>query len=555
MTPRLGFRCVLALIALAAPACGDDIRHDQPDSGAADAAAPDAPEAPGTPDAGEPVPDAAEAPDAGPVPSDPDASPDAPVPSAIERVFLENVPDVQIRQGGTAVLVVEGSGLGGIGALGLGDAVTVAPLGGDDRARRYQLTVAHGHPFGDVALAATTADGALDVAAAITVTPFVYAPDGSRDGRGTYSSPLRACNGDTTETQAGDTKLLLAGTYECVGDLTAHRGAILRGEGPDRTIVAGRGYVRFTGGGAGTTELRDLAIARMDDAAVFLPEGEVVVDNVRLVQSGIYMLHAGHVRISRLDADRDAGPALSAGGSSPVTVDLADSRLVSLDAGVSASSGRMTIRDTHIDATSGILAGDLNGSPGPTITMSGGSIRATIRAINAHQGSVTVERTAITAVGTQAYTGMWATEAALTLGTGTTVRGFAEAILIGSAFSPGTARVQLDGVDIEAREIGVVAEGSETPSELRVRNSRIQGRRGLWISGAPRVLDLGTAASSGENVISGSVYAIDDQRQNVGTPIDAVGSVLSGVGTTGTVTGPADVAPRYRLRAANQLRM
>jgi hypothetical protein len=536
----------IVCLTVAAPACGDgggapDLADAGPrDAGGPDAFAPDA-AAGGDVDAGD---SDAGAVDAGPVPST----------LAIDRVFIDGAPDGQIRQGGTATIVVEGRGLFEIHSMGI-DGASAAPTGGTDQARTWRIEVPHGHPIGATPLHVSSSGGAQDLAA-ITVTPIVYSHDGSPDGRGTYPSPVSICRGDDSSflPRATDTMLLRAGTYECSHRIFVASGVIVRGEGLDRTVLAGPAAGLTVQVGRGTTEVHALTIAGpATTAGVLIRGGDAVIDDVGVEAGsiGVHMEAGGTVLVSRFGYQAPDGTGLRVDHAGAV-LELSTST-ISARAGIVATAGQVTIRDTRIDVTGdGIVTGVAGGDGGATVTMRGGSIEAN-RAIDALDGTVTVEGSTLTGADELATEGVRYDSATVTLREAT-LGGFDTglALYVGTG-ARGGATLVIESSTVEARGVAIVAPGL-IGGRLTVRRSRVEGLTALSVLGTPRLLDLGTHEAPGENALVGTAYAIHDFRIVAGPPIVAIGSTLNGErGAGNSIVGPVDSPPRYRLRTATQL--
>lgn len=540
---------LLALVA-GSFACGGAGGAD-PEPGSADAGAVDG-GAGGAPDADLPDAGVAEEADAS---AEPDGAPPV-VAVVIDRAFLEGVPDRQLRQGSTATLVVEGRNLSDIRSVHAGPGIGFSVASSDASRRTWRVEVPHGEPVGDATLSLATSAGALELPAAITVTPVVYAADGSADGRGTYGSPLDICRGSDSHLRARrtDTMVLVAGTYQCSQRLFVQPGVIVRGgEGSGRAVLNGAAAGVTVLAGTGATELHDLAVTgTAADVAVLLGAGDVVIDNLEVEGGaiGIRKDGGGSARIARYTYRQPDGTGLRVVDPEAV-VEISGATVAPARDGVLALAGQMTISDTRIAVTGdGLVIGDIAGSgDGAAVTMRGGSIEAD-RAIETFEGSVTVEDSALTAADDTSSSGVRFSIAAVTL-RNTTVRGFGSGVVLYTG--PAQLRwatVVLDGLIIEAREAGVV---SPVAGTLMVRRSRIEASVALTLAGEPRSVDLGTAEVPGENALVGRRYAIDDIRVPVQTLVTAIGTTLNGQSRSGSIVGPVDEPPLYRLSHATEL--
>lgn len=549
-------RRVLSLaLVLGLAACGDDLAPTAPDGGAPDAAI----EADAAPDAG---------PDAGV-----DAAVDAaPIPApVITAVTVDGISDREVRHGATVELTVTGTGL---------DTVHFAWLAGADAdilersatGLHLRVQVPHGHAPGDAALEIDGAGGIARFAGALRVTPVVITPDGRHDGRGTYTSPMALCRDDFTQLlERTDVLELSAGTHRCDGDVAVPRGVIVRGAGRDRTIVSGRGTRGFEGfrvyaGFWGTTVFRDLTIEDATYIVIWLFHGdlEVIDVDMRRAQAvGVYVYSGGHATMTRFRYEEGWNGVMVVNGSA----DVVDSHLGGSGYPIRCADvrdGSLRIVDSTLDSCgTGVTAGDENDT------------RAEIRSVELIRTRITKSWRGVNAYGTDlrivdsdiaghdsARIGVYLDGGRAEIRT-SRIEGWDTGVDLTTYLvdpwqgeRPAVTGI-LDDVAITARYHGVELTPNYHPGYVTLRRTRVSAARALWVWGAVGLVDLGTAASPGENeltALGSDDFAIADDRDEVGAPIDAHGTQLNGMAYDGTVTGPASVPGAYRLSAGNIIR-
>jgi hypothetical protein len=542
-------RALPYLLVLAA--CGNHLADTPPDT---ELASPDAESA----DADAGAADAGAA-DAGAA----DALPDLPLPVVIERVTLAGLGDVEVRQGSRAVLVVAGNGLDRVSRVSLPAPVIAVVAARSDVELRVDIEVPHGAPPGDAALTLLTPRGAVAHPAAITVTPWVFAPDGTSGGRGTYSSPLRACWDEKTggRTRSGDIMHLTAGIYRCNQWMVVLPGVTLRGDGPGRTILQGQyaGINAVGVGPRGVATVRDLTFTGVETRAVIEVDAtDLNLDNVEIreVSSiGVSIMDVSAVTLSRFAyrASPDSTGVLVA--HREATVLIADSIFDETDRGVMAFAGTVDIRDTTIrNSDVAVEVGDSDWYAA-TVSVRGGELHAD-SAIVAEQGDVTVEGTTL-ARWRDSDDGRGVQLGAGTLHmTGATVAGWRTGVWLGDSATSRqqTTAARFDGVTIHATTAGIVSGYWGDASGLVMRRSRVSTPgTAIDLHGDPTVVDLGTPDDPGNNELSGDGYALSDGRSDAGPPLLLHGTRLNGRRYEGAIHGPADVAPDYRVRATNTI--
>jgi hypothetical protein len=547
-------RVVSLVLVLGLAACGDDLVPQAPDGGAPDGGA--------AADAG-----ADAAPDAGV-----DAAVDAaPIPApAITDVTVDGISDREVRHGATVELTVTGTGL---------DAVRFARVAGADAdilertatGLHLRVQIPHGHPPGDAALEVDGAGGIARFDRAIRVTPVVIAPGGRPDGRGTYTSPMALCRDDFPQLlDRTDVLELSAGTHLCEGDVAVPRGVIVRGAGRDRTIVRGRGSRGFEGfrvyaGFWGTTVFRDLTIEDATYIVIWLFHGDLEVIDVDMRRAhavGVYVYSGGTATVTRLRYQEGWNGVMVVTGAAEVT----DSYLGGAGQSIRCAhldSGTLRLVDTVLEnCGKGVTAGSENDVDAEvrTVELVRTHVSKSWRGIDAYGADLRVVDSDLVGYD-DAYVGVYVDGGRAEI-RGSRIRDWDTGIDLSTfghevAGVDGTVSGLLDSVEIDARWTGVELTPYYDPGHLTMRRTRASARQALRIWGSAALVDLGTAASPGENqlsVLAAADVAIADDRDAAGVPIDAHGTRLNDTAYEGTVTGPASVPGAYRLSAGNIIR-
>lgn len=122
---------------------------------------------------------------------------------------------LQVRQGGTATLTVNGTHLDDIESASI-EGVTVALQAGKTAARlTLELTVPHGAELVSKELVLSAKDGEARFPNALVITPIVSSASSGDDARrGTPDSPFKSVTQALSVAGSGDQVQLLAGTYD-----------------------------------------------------------------------------------------------------------------------------------------------------------------------------------------------------------------------------------------------------------------------------------------------------------------------------------------------------
>ena len=503
----------------------------------------------GSPDAGV---DAAPVADARPAP-------------AVTGILVDGAAALEVRQGGTAALTLQGEALGTVRYVQVG-AVVAAIKERSDTEISATLKVPHGLALGARPVV-LTGDSVITLPISITVTPVVVAADGRDDGRGTFAAPLRLCAPTLPAAlAAGDTLQLRAGTHRCAGSLAIPRGVVVRGEGADQTIVRDDGDP-FAGlvfdGTAGTTEVRDVTLTA-SAPAIRVAAGDVVIDGVVVADSsdGLVLASGGAAMVtgytyrggSRLGVLVDGGTMVTARGV----------RIDGCLGGIAVNHGTLDATDVDIRACTQGLVG--TGEVGPTarkveIRATGLDVAGTGVAVRLDGGSLTLTDPVLDATGASGTTtGILHRGGDLTV-TGGRITGWSTAVELGLDVGIAGVVVNADLTGVELSGATAIRHvGTALPSRVRIRQTRANSTAvALLITGAAvgSTIDLGTTAEPGGNALTcpaqGGV-GIDDTRATVTADIDMHGSTINGRTFMRSFPGPAVSLPDFRIRAANVLR-
>jgi hypothetical protein len=537
-------------------ACSDDVpRSDQADAALPDAADPDA-TPPGADagavehDAGEGGADAAPQPDA------------APTGMTVQSVHTSDG-YTQVRQGSTVDIVITGANLEGVTSVQVGEleAGSVEAL---PEAVRARLPVPGGTTPALRDLTAGGRDGTATLVDAIEVTPYVISPTASPDGHGTHQSPMPLCDSAVGDSSAGDTILLLAGEHDCDEFVRLRGGQIVQGQGAATTVVGSR-FSRFRGFEVvssdfrSITTFRDLAIDAAYDAIIASNQGEIVVERVEMTRSGI---RAGcAIRCpSRITVTEsrfiDTLIGIETEGSPSAVLDVSDSHFSNHGAGIRIRAGRLRVRNTIFER--GWTGVQLVGvGPGAVdAEISGGVFTDNGTGVAVRAGTLTMRDTRIVddeSTPLASLQGIYIENGEVTA-TRVTISGQEQSGVEAFVFSSAVGVVSLTDVLIEGGQYGVRFHGVPRGGRLFMRTTTVRDQTVAAVSNAFRGSSSNSNDLNGSNqlsVVSG--VALEDGRTEprVGSPIRAVGITLNGRSYSGTVEGPAEVLPDYRIVADN----
>ncbi len=481
----------------------------------------------------------------------------------IEAVRLDGILDGEIRQGGTATMVVAGSHL---------DEVTSARLGGIDlrlvarSATELHLAVVipHGHDLGALALVVRNAGGTARIDDAVRVTPVVVAPSGGDTGRGTYASPFALCRDDwSTLVKRTDILRLGGGSHRCRDSVGIPRGVIVEGENRANTIVqfkALRG-LETTSGFHGTTEYRALAIEGTESHSILVSTGNVAVTDVDVRDGGgVRVESSGTATLTRYRyRGRQVALLMFRGTVVADGVDV-DSDFL----GLYMKDGVLRIAESTIQ-TGGqcaVLAGDPNGAPtqlGRQLTIANSSIRSGACGVKTYGADLVIRDSVVETTDDSAGPTVQVFSGTAWI-TGSTITGkdpLASGLFMNDWFlvDPRAPTATLEDVVVEAGA-GIWYGTHEGSTRLTVRRTRARSAFDtLTVFGPFGAVDLGTPDSPGENELDSETgFPLVDRRSGTGAPIDARGTRLNGTSFTGSVTGPVEVPGTYRIDGPNVLR-
>lgn len=506
---------------------------------------------------------------------------------AITRTTLDGITDVEIRQGGSATLVVAGCALDHLTAAQLGDLdLDLATGTATATELRLPVQIPHAHATEALDLTLSDAVGSVHAPNAVTVTPVVIGSTGQPDGRGTFTSPLVLCG--IGAASRGDLVQLLDGTLTCTQPFDLPHGVTVRGTSETGTIV------RATLGLATpavedlsvTTTIERLTVVDADISAAFskLSLGDVAIrDTVGLdrLATGVVLL-GGQLTATNLEITGFTS-GIQVGANAVVILDHYQYtnplgigiHLVSGDVqarnilvnptlvGVFMEAGSLEIADSAIEGdVAAIHAGDFN-TPvrDRRVAITNTQLRSPGVAVTEATADLTMTDCTLTRGARQA--GQLADGIQLFGGTvalaRTTLSDFnRHGVVIAQPFAARrddeVADASLDQVDIAVGDTAIDVESDLDLVHLQMRNSHVAGdRRGLVLRAGVAAIDLGTAAIPGANQIeSAGGPAIDDARS--GGAVDAHGTTLNGMSFDGQVQGPASVDGAYALTGSDVIR-
>lgn len=518
-----------------------------------------------------------------------------PAAPAISSVKLDGIADRELRQGGTATLVIEGTGLDQVTEARLGDLDVHVPAGaGMPTMLRLPVTIPNGHAPGWLGLVLGSAGGSAQAAAAVNVTPVVVSPTGTSAGRGTFASPMRLCDLDSFQLRHGDVLLLRNGVHTCNKGFFVRRGVIIRGESKAGTIIRGSGssspFGGFRGqsGRAGAMAVERLTFESAGYGAAISVSGSTArvtvtdVDVQGASGSGIWVDQGAAATVSRYRYRQSSGTAIVI-GHGHVDASLVDAS--GAYRGVLMSQGTLTLASSSLSSDEdAIQAGSLNDHPGTRdVTISGTTLRSSSRGIAAVAARLTVTGSTIEALASSTSSeGIFVEGGELKL-SASIVHGWhfcldAQEVFptdiswLTPAAGPDAAlastleevvNIDLDQVELSSCYSGVYystgwySGTGGLESRLRLRRSQVTASEyAVTLSGRFAAADLGTAASPGDNQLgtASGGPALRDYRNTAGVDVDAHGTTLNGTTFSGVVSGPITVPGAYSISAPNKIR-
>lgn len=491
-------------------------------------------------------------------------SPLPPVP-AIAAVVVEGAPDRQVRHGSIATLLIEGTALDRVTSARLGDIDVHVPAATATTSLRLVVTIPHGHVPGMLPLVLSNAAGSAELAGAVEVTPVVVTPSGSDSGRGTFSSPFRLCRASWFDVvDRGDVLALRDGVHQCNDSVAVRRGVIIRGQSTTGTIVRGQGSQPFRGfwvgyGSYGTSAIESLTIETGDSAAVRAVEGHLAVRAVDVRGAGVTIDTSGTATLTRYRYLAGTGVGLLVHRGNVVADGV---EITTTGTGVVVIDGTVRIADSVIAAGGeAVDIGSLNHDHEPLrqVAIERTVLRAGSQGVVGH-GAVLdlrdVEIMATSAAGTVAGVSLSVGHAQLT---GTTIAGFELGVRLDSWSAKDFGRdvsATIEDATIDATYLAIDFAPGSSQSHLRLRRTRATGgTTGLRLYGELESVDLGTAASPGDNhlVSTSDGFALEDTRTTLGPDIHAHGTTFNGETFTGSATGATEVPGRYRIAGPNTI--
>lgn len=343
-----------------------------------------------------------------------------PLPAAPEilGVQLDGQFDTELRQGGTATLVVYGHGLDHVTSARLGDIdIHVPPSAGTEPVLHLAVTIPHGHAPGSLSLVLGNEGGTASATSVVNVTPVVVTPSGSDSGRGTFTSPMRLCRTDWINLlDYGDVLLLRNGVHTCSTNILLRRGVIAQGESKSGTIVRGDFSRPFGGfstvdGHFGATSVENMTIesANASSGAISVAgNGRVNVTDVDLQggsELGIRASSGGTAIVSRVRYLQGSGTAIVVDGG---RVDASQVEITSHLIGIYVHSGALNLADSTIasDETAVMFGSGASDSHVTDSTITRSTLHSRFRGIDAAAARLTVRDSTIEATDPNASDGI-----------------------------------------------------------------------------------------------------------------------------------------------------
>lgn len=511
---------------------------------------------------------------------------DGPSGLTISRVNLDGAGNTEIRQGGSATLVITGTGLDHVTAARLGDLdLDLAASSGTATELRLPVAIPHGHAIELLDLTLSSADGSAH-AAAVGVSPITIMPNGRPDARGTSDDPLSLCGIAVAE--RGDEVELFPGTFTCSEPFTIARGVTVHGAASTHTIVRGSSLRVDTTNGdpLAPTAIERLTLEDGEISAAFttLSVTDVAIHDtsgLNRLGAGISML-GGQLTVTNLAVTGfvagiqvDANAAVTAdhytyanANGIAIAIDRGDvqARNVTADpsvTGVILTAGSLDLADSTISSDgAAIHAGDFNTTVDTrTVTVANTLLRSNSLAITEATTDLTLTGCTLQRGAghlDQASRGLQLFGGTVAL-IGTTVSGFSVGLAVPPPFKDRqgveVTRATLDQIEIAATDMAIGLQPLVGGDFIMRRSHAVGQNQGLVLGDGLDIIDLGTAGSPGDNQLENASggFALDDRR-NGGT-VDLHGTTLNGTGFDGQVVqGPASVAAAYTLSGTDTLR-
>jgi len=179
----------------------------------------------------------------------------------------------------------------------------------------------------------------------------------------------------------------------------------------------------------------------------------------------------------------------------------------------------------------------------PALSVQGSQIHAVVGA-SLPRGDLALAGTSVTGTG---LFGIYLADGSLSLSAGTQVSSPHTAVHV-SGLGDQYVSMSATGASLVGGQVGLDFSSSE-PTSLALRGTLVQGGNfGLRIhTYNASLVDLGTAASPGDNQLIGSVFAYSVGSDYFGT-YQAVGTTLNGSSYAGqTISGPTSLPPDYDI--------
>lgn len=578
----MGWRGMGALAALgcallfATGACGGDDDDGRDDDGtdddgtdddgtASDASLPDA----GVPDGAVDPPEADAAVDA--------ALPDAGVDAGVDGIAIDGVVTAdgftQVRQGGSAELVITGRELGEVDTVLVGDIDGIV-LSASPGEVRVDFFVPHGTAAGPRTVTVSGPGGSASRADALELTFYIVAPAGTADGRGTYQSPISLCDLRDALPRLGDTASLLAGDHVCSFGTAMELpgGMTVAGAGSDVTVLRGAvgsfdGFRVGTEPGGFPSVFRGFTMEASAAGALLL-DGRVslVADDLVIEGAGIIVQTDGFATMT-VTGLRQSGPGIGIDGRGRMELTMTGSRFSDCTTGLLVRGGSADVTDTVFERCQlGVRGGFIDGGlSDPFVSVIDSEFVDDVIGVAVGRGFTSVSNSVFTdlEVTTQA------SQAGARVGFGTLYISGSEISgmdqigisVEGSGTTEGFAHAVVTNVTIIGGPIGIQLGGFPDDETLAVRNSIVRDQTVASVlataDGSFAIIDLGNDGGPGGNqlsVVSG--VALLDARPDPfpgDDVMDCTGITLNGRTYSGLVEGAAESLPDYQITGSGIL--
>lgn len=490
-------------------------------------------------------------------------------------------PSPSVRQGQiniTLTITRAAGGLASAGAFDMGDLTVRSQTGGTDTSLILRVSVPHGAPLGKRTLRVATSSGVVTIADVLDVTAITAGPTGLDTNAGSAASPFLTLKQAMLVADVGDTVHLMDGIYNAKGGETwgyvIPDKLTIEGDSTAGTVIDGAGATNNPNGINASTSvtLKKLTLTHFYHGIdMKAPSSTVTLQDVVLSGNSNHAIYVEQAATGSTVNITGKGTLIDQPGQTAINV-------------YNVPNATVNITDATVQGGSYVVYFAYNCSAGK-LNVSGATIKqlSTYSAIymgvssNATGTAVTLDKATIVGnitnsdtKGTMTITGSTITQKS---GNGVDFGGLALTMAdtsitmtannYGIDFSGAQSTMSLTGVTVTGGGYGIYQSGAGSSAKLRGCTIQGTGYDAYYLTAGD--LDLGTATSSGDNVIgaptSTSYWCLRisrSQGSSGGNPVTCSGTTLNGQapspGTIDASAGVVSLQPqRYYLTTGNKL--